>query len=175
MQQKPMMPHKARASTLLRIAELRCLSPRDVLRLHVTGFAARAAIVLAVFTEAHVMKALAKPAILVARAYAFRPVANGTEVFLGHSGRLARFCASGNGPIVVAPAARCRCCGEQDLATKITAEAKADPNLHECLLHPLFRYPCTLYIAGGVHVVPAQFIIRLRQRFPPDDKRVPPD
>ena len=56
-----------------------------ILGLHVTGFAARAAIILAIFAKANVKLSTAQPAIFGAGAAAFHLLAYAAYVILGHS------------------------------------------------------------------------------------------
>lgn len=67
------------------------------LGLQVTGFAAGAAIVNAVFAQADFIEALAQRAVFIAGACPLRLVAHHAHEFFGHGGRLARFAFSGNG------------------------------------------------------------------------------
>jgi hypothetical protein len=70
------------------------------LSLKVAGFPAGTAIVNAVFAQADFIKALAQGAVLVAGAASFRLIADHAHEFFGHCGRLSRFGAPGNGPMV---------------------------------------------------------------------------
>jgi hypothetical protein len=70
------------------------------LGLEVAGFAAGAAIVNAIFTQADFIEALAQRAVFVAGARSLRLVADHAHEFFGHGGRLARFALSGNKPMV---------------------------------------------------------------------------
>lgn len=72
------------------------LSARLVLCLHVAGFAAGAAIILAVFAKADVIVPAAEPAVLGAGAAAFDLVALNADEILWHGRRLSRFGAAGN-------------------------------------------------------------------------------
>lgn len=67
----------------------------EILGLKVAGFATGAAVVQAVFTEAHVLEALAKAAEPYTIAATFRKVANGALKQLRHKRRLARFPGGG--------------------------------------------------------------------------------
>lgn len=62
-----------------------------VLGLHVTGFAACPAIILAVLAKADIKLSAAKPAIFGAGAAAFYLVAQAANVILGHTRRVPRF------------------------------------------------------------------------------------
>jgi len=73
------------------------------LGLQVAGFAAGAAIVNAVFTQADFIEALAQRAVLVAGATPLRLIANHAHEFFGHGRSLARFCHAGNTPFVLGP------------------------------------------------------------------------
>jgi hypothetical protein len=68
---------------------------------HVTGFTAGTAVVLAVFAQADFEEALAEAAVFIAAATALRLVADAADEFLGHSGRLARIGFGGNGTMVM--------------------------------------------------------------------------
>ncbi|MGC2745205.1 MAG: hypothetical protein WA672_18705 [Candidatus Angelobacter sp.] len=70
------------------------------LGLQVTSLAAGTAIINAVFAQADFIKALAQGAVLVTGAASFRLIADHAHEFFGHGGRLSRFGASGNGPMV---------------------------------------------------------------------------
>jgi len=73
-----------------------------ILGLHVTGFAAGPAVILAIFAQAGIKLAAAEPAILGAWAAAFDLIAQAANVILGHSRRLSRFEPAGNTPNVPA-------------------------------------------------------------------------
>ena len=69
--------------------------------MHVTGFTAGTAVVLAVFAQADFEEALAEATVFIAAAAALRLVADAADEFLGHSGRLARIGFGSNGTMVM--------------------------------------------------------------------------
>ena len=75
-----------------------------VLRFHVAGLAAGAAVIVAVFAQAGVVRALAQAAVADALTASLREVADRADKLLGHRRRLARFGSYGNNTIVLRPA-----------------------------------------------------------------------
>jgi len=57
----------------------------SILRLHIAGFAAGAAVPLAVFAQTDFIEALAEPAVFVAGAGVFGLIADAADKFLGHT------------------------------------------------------------------------------------------
>ena len=76
----------------------------DVLRFHIAGFAARTAIVVAVFAQAGVVRALAQAAVADTITLLLSVVTDRADKLLGHRRRLARFFSYGNDTIVLRPA-----------------------------------------------------------------------
>jgi hypothetical protein len=69
----------------------------------VAGFTAGAAVILAVFTKAGIVRTLAKTAVALARTAFFREVADAADELLRHGARLDRFSSSGNDTLVLHP------------------------------------------------------------------------
>ena len=72
----------------------------DELGFQIASFAARVAVILAVFAQADFERALAEAAVADAFAALLRHVADRAEELLGHKRRLSRFPSPGNAPKV---------------------------------------------------------------------------
>ena len=75
----------------------------DELGFQIASFAARVAVILAVFAQADFKRALAEAAVADALAAPLRHVADHAEELLGHRRRLSRFRSPGNAPKVMPP------------------------------------------------------------------------
>ena len=75
----------------------------DELGFQIASFAARVAVILAVFAQADFKRALAEAAVADALAAPLRHVADHAEELLGHRRRLSRFLLGNNGPKVMYP------------------------------------------------------------------------
>src|SRR5262249_1171970 len=70
----------------------------EVLGFQVAGFAAGTAVVVAIFAQADLVRALAEAAVADTLTASFVQVTDRAEKLLGHRRRLPRFFISGNGP-----------------------------------------------------------------------------